>query len=168
MSLTLTAVVGILSLIVLLLLGVNIGMAMMAASGAICGSTNATTATIERLAVSRYIIFAFIIVIYAILGCFMDALPMIMLTVPIFLPVILNLGFDPIWFGVIIIMVMMMGLITPPVGMNCYVMSGIAKDVPLYTIFRGAIPYTIALLIGIIILTVAPGLATWLPTLIYG
>ncbi|MDR1573791.1 MAG: TRAP transporter large permease [Clostridiales Family XIII bacterium] len=125
-------------------------------------------ATIETLAVSRYVIFACIIVIYAMLGCFMDALPMIMLTVPIFLPVIVNLGFDPIWFGVIIIMVMMMGLITPPVGMNCYVMSGIAKDVPLSTIFRGAIPYTISLLIGIIVVTAVPGLATWLPTLIYG
>ncbi|MDR2089534.1 MAG: TRAP transporter large permease [Clostridiales Family XIII bacterium] len=125
-------------------------------------------ATIETLSVSRYLIFACIIVIYAILGCFMDALPMIMLTVPIFLPVILNLGFDPIWFGVIIILVMMMGLITPPVGMNCYVMSGIAKDVPLSTIFRGAIPYTFSLLIGILIVTLVPGLATWLPTRIYG
>jgi TRAP-type C4-dicarboxylate transport system permease large subunit len=93
---------------------------------------------------------------------------MIMLTVPIFLPVILNLGFDPIWFGVIIILVMMMGLITPPVGMNCYVMSGIAKDVPLSDIFRGAIPYTFSLLIGILIVTAVPGLATWLPTRIYG
>jgi tripartite ATP-independent transporter DctM subunit len=125
-------------------------------------------ATIETLEVSRYIIFACIIVIYAILGCFMDALPMVMLTVPIFLPVILHLGFDPIWFGVIIIMVMMMGMITPPVGINCYVMSGIMKDVPLSTIFRGAIPYTGSLLVGIVIVTAWPGLATWLPTLIYG
>jgi tripartite ATP-independent transporter DctM subunit len=125
-------------------------------------------ATIESLDVSRYLIFACIIVIYAVLGCFMDALPMVMLTVPIFLPVILHLGFDPIWFGVIIILVMMTGLITPPVGMNCYVMSGIAKDVPLSTIFRGAIPYTGSLVVGIVVLTAFPGLSTWLPTLIYG
>jgi tripartite ATP-independent transporter DctM subunit len=124
--------------------------------------------TIETLNVSRYVVFACIIVIYAILGCFMDALPMVMLTVPIFLPVILRLGFDPIWFGVIIIMVMMMGLITPPVGMNCYVMSGIAKDVPLSVIFQGSIPYTFSLLIGIVIVTAVPQIATWLPKLIYG
>ncbi len=90
---------------------------------------------IGGLDVSRYVIFAFIVLIYAVLGMLMDALPMIMLTVPIFYPIILRLGFDPIWFGVVIIMVMSLGLITPPVGINCFIISSIAKDVPLSRIF---------------------------------
>ena len=122
---------------------------------------------VSGLNVSPYIVLFFIVVVYAILGCFMDALPMIMLTVPIFLPVILKLGFDPIWFGVIIILVMELGLITPPVGMNCYVISGIAKDVPLSKIFKGSIPFAIALVLCIVIVTAFPSLATWLPTLFY-
>ncbi|MDR1874974.1 MAG: TRAP transporter large permease [Synergistaceae bacterium] len=124
--------------------------------------------TIASLAVSRYLIFAFVVVIYLILGCLMDALPMIMLTVPIFLPIILKLGFDPIWFGVMIIFVMQLGLITPPVGMNCYVISGIARDVPLQTIFRGSAPFIIPLLLAIAVCTAFPILATWLPTVFYG
>lgn len=123
---------------------------------------------IGGLNVSRYIILAAIIVVYMILGCFMDALPMIMLTVPIFYPIVTGLGFDPIWFGVIIIIVMMMGFITPPVGMNCYVLSGIIRDVPLGTIFAGAVPYLLALAVGAVIITAFPQIALWIPNLLYG
>lgn len=125
-------------------------------------------AIIEGMAVSKYVILAIIIVIYLVLGCLMDALPMIMLTVPIFYPIVTGLGFDPVWFGVVIIMVMMMGFITPPVGMNCYVLSGIVKDVPLSTIFRGALPYVFALLAGVVIVTIFPNIALWIPNMIYG
>lgn len=125
-------------------------------------------AVIESWDVSRYLILLAIVVIYLILGCFMDALPMVMLTVPIFLPIVTSLDFDPIWFGVIIIIVMMMGFITPPVGMNCYVLSGIVRDVPLGTIFAGSVPYLLALFIGAIIVTIFPQLALWLPNLLYG
>ncbi|GHU06847.1 C4-dicarboxylate ABC transporter permease [Betaproteobacteria bacterium] len=125
-------------------------------------------ASIASLAVSKYAILALIIVIYAILGCFMDALPMIMLTVPIFLPIILELGFDPIWFNVVIILVMQLGCITPPVGLSCYVVSGIARDIPLSTIFRGAIPFCLGILLTIVLVTALPGLATWLPALLLG
>ena len=125
-------------------------------------------AFIGDLNVSRYIILAAIVVVYMILGCFMDALPMIMLTVPIFFPIITGLGFDPIWFGVMIIIVMMMGFITPPVGMNCYVLSGIIRDVPLGTIFAGAVPYLVALAVGAVIITIFPDIALWIPDLIYG
>lgn len=118
--------------------------------------------------VSKYMILAAIVVIYVILGCFMDALPMIMLTVPIFLPIVTQLGFDAIWFGVIIIIVMMIGFITPPVGMNCYVLSGIMRDVPLLTIFRGAVPYIIPLLVSFILITAFPQIALIIPQLLYG
>ena len=124
--------------------------------------------TVATMQVSRYLIFACIVLIYAILGCLMDALPMIMLTVPIFLPVVLELGFNPIWFGVMLIFVMQLGLITPPVGLNCYVISGIAKDVPLQTIFRGSAPFIVPVLLAIAICTAFPTLTTWLPTIFYG
>ena len=123
---------------------------------------------IAELDVSRYLVLLLIVVIYAFMGCLMDALPMMMLTVPIFLPIIQELGFDTIWFGVVIIMVMQLGLITPPVGMSCYVISGIARDVPLPTIFRGALPFCIPLLLSIVIITIFPDLALIIPQLIYG
>ena len=125
-------------------------------------------ASITTLDVSPYLIFFIIVLIYAAMGCFMDALPMMMLTVPIFLPIITGLNFDPIWFGVMIILVMQLGLITPPVGMNCYIISGIAKDVPLQTIFRGSIPFVVAILAAILLCTIFPSLATYLPVAVYG
>ena len=106
-----------------------------------------------------------IVLIYAFLGMIMDAMAMLMLTVPIFAPVVIGLGFDTIWFGVLMVLVMELGLITPPVGMNCYVMAGIAKGVPLATIFKGALPFAAAIFVAIILVTIFPGLATWLPSL---
>lgn len=123
--------------------------------------------TIHNLDVSRYLILAMIIVIYIIMGCFMDALPMITLTIPIFLPIIKSLGFDPIWFGVIIVLVSELGLVSPPVGLNCYVIAGVAKDVPLSKIFKGSIPFVPAIVLVIAILILMPQLATWLPDLLY-
>ena len=90
-----------------------------------------------------------------------------MLTVPIFLPVIETLGFDAIWFGVMIVLVMELGAITPPVGMSCYVIAGVAKDVSLPTIFRGSLPYVPAILIAIILITAFPGIALWLPGIVH-
>jgi tripartite ATP-independent transporter DctM subunit len=124
-------------------------------------------AFISDLNVSRYVIFAIIVLIYAFLGCIMDGLPMMMLTVPIFLPVLTALNFDPIWFGVIIVLVMELGAITPPVGMSCYVIAGVAKDVPLPTIFKGSFPYVPAVLLAIVIVTVFPQTALWLPSVVH-
>ncbi len=97
-------------------------------------------------------------------GCFMDALGMILLTIPIFYPVAIALGYDPIWFGVVIVLVTELGVITPPVGINVYVVSGIAKDVPLEIIFKGAIPFVLALLTYIIIMVFFPQIALFLPS----
>jgi tripartite ATP-independent transporter DctM subunit len=106
-----------------------------------------------------------IIIIYIIGGCFMDSLAMITLTVPIFYPVVMALGFDPIWFGVIIVLVTEMGVITPPVGVNVYVIKGIAEDVPLETIFKGIFPFLAALIAMVAILMLFPQIATFLPSL---
>ena len=116
------------------------------------------------LGISRYVIMTFILIGYLIAGCFMDSLAMITLTVPILYPVILKLGFDPIWFGVIIVLVVEMGVITPPVGMNVYVIKGVAPDVPLETIFRGIFPFLIAIIICTIILIIFPQIALFLPS----
>lgn len=111
-----------------------------------------------------FVVMGIILVIYLIIGCFIDALAMILLTVPIFYPVVVDtLGYDPIWFGVIIVLVVAMGVITPPVGMNVYVIKGVVKDVPLEVIFRGIWPFLIAALICCAIMIAFPGIATILP-----
>ena len=113
-----------------------------------------------------WVIMSFIIFGYLVGGCFLDALALIMLTVPIFYPVVMTLGFDPIWFGVIIVLVTQMGVITPPVGVNAYVVSGVARDVPLHVIFKGCVPFLIAMLILTFLLIPFPWIATFLPSLI--
>ena len=110
-------------------------------------------------------IMGMIILIYLALGCLMDSLAMIMLTIPIFFPVITALGFDPIWFGVIIVLVTGMGVITPPVGINVYVVAGVARDVPLHVIFRGALRLLGAQVATAVLLILFPQIALWLPNL---
>jgi len=112
---------------------------------------------------SRYAILAMIIFAYIIMGCFMEGLALMVLTIPIVYPLVLELGFDPIWFGVIITLVMEMSLITPPVGINVFIISGISKDVPMYVIFRGIIPFWCAMLVCVILLILFPQIALWLP-----
>ncbi|OHB33067.1 MAG: C4-dicarboxylate ABC transporter permease [Desulfuromonadaceae bacterium GWC2_58_13] len=120
---------------------------------------------VGSLPLPPFAIMGLIILVYLFGGCFMDALAMIMLTVPIFFPVVQALNFDPIWFGVIIVLVTEMGVITPPVGVNVYVVHGVAKDVPLETIFRGAFPMLLALLVCIVLLILFPRIALFLPGL---
>jgi len=110
-------------------------------------------------------VMAVIVLIYLMGGCFMDSLAMIMLTVPIFYPAVIALGFDPIWFGVIIVLVVEMGVITPPVGINVYVVKGIADGVPLETVFKGVWPFLLAELVMVVILLLLPQIATFLPSL---
>ena len=107
-----------------------------------------------------------IVLMYLLGGCFMDALALVTLTIPILYPVVIALGFDPIWFGVIIVLVTEMGVITPPVGVNVYVIKGIAEDVPLETIFKGTFPFLGALIVVVGILIALPQIALFLPGLI--
>ena len=120
---------------------------------------------VATLPLSPMAIMGVIVLIYLIGGCFMDALALITLTIPILYPVVLALGFDPIWFGVIIVLVTEMGVITPPVGVNVYVIKGIARDVPLETIFKGIVPFLVALMVVIGLIMVFPQIATFLPNL---
>lgn len=121
------------------------------------------TEMLTGLGVGRYGVLAMIMVMYLVLGCLMDAMAMIILTVPIIYPVIVQLGFDPIWFGVIIVMTVELGLIHPPVGMNVFVIKSVIKDVSFTTIFKGVIPFVITDLLRLVVLISFPIIALWLP-----
>jgi len=120
---------------------------------------------VGSLALNPNIVMLIIVFVYLVLGCFMDTMAMILLTIPIFFPVSQQLGFDPIWFGVIIVIVSEMGLITPPVGINVYVIKGIMKDTPLQTIFKGIYPFLICEIVLVFILLFFPQTALFLPGL---
>lgn len=118
---------------------------------------------ISELPLSRHLILVGIILVYIALGCVMDCFAIMILTVPILFPVIEALNFDPIWFGVLMVIVLEVGLITPPVGLNVFVIKGAVPDVELTTIFRGIWPFMLAALAAVVILTVFPQIATFLP-----
>src|SRR5438874_7351156 len=122
------------------------------------------TAFLTGLGIGRYGVLALIMVMYLALGCLIDALAMIILTIPIIFPVITVLGFDPIWFGVIIVMTVELGLIHPPVGMNVFVIKSVIPDVSFSTIFVGVLPFIVTDLIRLVILITFPMLALWLPS----
>jgi len=121
---------------------------------------------IADLHLHNMVVMGIIILMYLLGGCFMDSLALITLTVPIIYPLVTALGFDPIWFGVIIVLITEMGVITPPVGINVYVIKGIAEDMPLESIFKGIVPFLFALIAAAIILILFPQIATFLPGLI--
>jgi len=120
---------------------------------------------ISGLHLNRYIILAFILLIYIALGCVMDSLAMIVLTIPIFYPLIIALNFDPVWFGIIMVRVVEIGLITPPIGINVYIIKGVAKDIPMETIFRGILPFLIADFCHLALLIAVPQVVLFLPGL---
>jgi C4-dicarboxylate transporter, DctM subunit len=122
------------------------------------------TEFLTGLGLGRYGVLALIMLMYLVLGCLMDALAMIILTIPIIFPVITALGFDPIWFGVIIVMTVELGLIHPPVGMNVFVIKSVVQDVKFSTIFYGVLPFIATDLIRLVILIAFPILATFLPS----
>ncbi len=124
---------------------------------------NMLSGWISGLGLPDVAVIAMIILMYLIGGLFMDSLAMITLTIPIIYPLVLAMGFDPIWFGVIIVLVTEMGVITPPVGINVYVIKGITKGISLETIFKGIIPFLIAIIICVALLLAFPKIATFLP-----
>jgi tripartite ATP-independent transporter DctM subunit len=122
------------------------------------------TELLTGLGIGKYGVLALIMLMYLVLGCLMDALAMIILTVPIVFPVIKELGFDPIWFGVIIVMTVELGLIHPPVGMNIFVIKSVIEDVKMSTMFYGVMPFIITDLLRLVILIAFPIIALWLPS----
>jgi len=127
------------------------------------GLANALADFVSGLDMSPATVMLIILLMYLIMGCFLDALAMILLTVPIFYPIVLDLGYDPIWFGIIVVMVVELGLITPPIGMNVFVIKGMAQSVPLVSIYKGVLPFVIGQVVLIIAVFLIPEIALWLP-----
>jgi C4-dicarboxylate transporter DctM subunit len=121
---------------------------------------------LQSMNVSFGVVLIIMTFIYIILGMLMDELPMIMLTVPIFLPIVQSYGVDFIWFGIYIILVMELGAIAPPVGLNCFIIQGIAKDIPLSKIYVGALPFVVTILVGIVLIYFFPQIVMFLPNLL--
>ncbi|MBA7469246.1 C4-dicarboxylate TRAP transporter large permease protein DctM [subsurface metagenome] len=120
---------------------------------------------IGGLPVNRYVVLGAILLMYVALGCLMDSMAIMLLITPIFFPLAMSLGFDPIWFGILVTRVTEIGMITPPVGINVYVIQGVAKDVPIQTIFRGIVPFLIADICHVALLVSVPQLSLFLPGL---
>jgi TRAP-type C4-dicarboxylate transport system permease large subunit len=120
---------------------------------------------INTLSENRYFIIIIILLIYILLGCVMDAIAMMLLTVPIFFPLIQTLGFDPIWFGIVVVRVSEIGMITPPIGLNVYIIKGVAEDIPMGTVFRGVVPFLIADICHVALLMAVPQISLFLPNL---
>ena len=130
--------------------------------------TQSVAQAIGELQVNRWLILAAINLMLLVAGCFLPPAAIILMTTPILMPVITAAGFDPLWFGVILTINMELGLITPPVGLNLFVINGITPDVSLPTILKGAFPFMLCMVLAILLLCVFPGLATWLPTYLMG
>ncbi len=122
------------------------------------------TAFLTGLGLGSYGVLVLIMLMYLVLGCLMDAMAMIILTIPIVFPVIKELGFDPIWFGVVIVMTVELGLIHPPVGMNVFVIKSVIREVKLSTVFYGVLPFVLTDILRLAIIIAFPILATWLPS----
>jgi tripartite ATP-independent transporter DctM subunit len=120
---------------------------------------------VTSLQVSPYVVHAMILIVYLILGCFLDAISMMVLTLPVVFPIILALGFDPIWFGVIAVLMMEAGLITPPMGLNLFTVAGVAKDQTLETVIKGTAPFLFAIIVVAIVLTIFPKICLVLPNM---
>ena len=148
------------------LYAVFIGAFMMTAFMTVTGIPTAISEAVVELNVSPILAIVAIFLVYLLLGAVLDTTGMMALTVPIFFPVAQSLGFDSIWFAIIVIRAMEIALITPPIGMAVYLVKGIAPDVPIPTIFRGIAPFLAADLLLVILLLSVPGVVTFLPTLL--
>jgi C4-dicarboxylate transporter DctM subunit len=113
--------------------------------------------------VNRYLVLGFVCLVYMVLGCLMEGLSIMVITLPIIYPLMMNLGFDPIWFGIVMTLFMEMSLITPPVGMNVFLISGVARNVPISIIFKGIFPFFLAMVVCLVLLILLPQIALFLP-----
>jgi tripartite ATP-independent transporter DctM subunit len=122
---------------------------------------------VTGLEVNRYIVFFAVIVLFMILGCLLNVIPMILLVLPTIFPSIVSLGFDPIWFGVVCVITMEMGQITPPIGVNVFAIGSVARDVPMQEIFKGIVPFFFCMVLCVILLVLFPQIALFLPSLFF-
>jgi len=132
----------------------------------LAGLPDALKALVTANDVSPGVVILSILLVYMVLGCVFESLSMLLLTVPIFFPLVTSLGFDPVWFGIVVVVVTEISLITPPVGLNVFVLKGVLGDVPTGVIFRGVTPFWVADLFRLALLASVPALTLWLPQLV--
>jgi tripartite ATP-independent transporter DctM subunit len=130
---------------------------------AFAGISSTFSDWVLAIGVSPYLVLLFVLVLYTVLGMFMDGIGMLLLTLPVLFPIMIKLGFDPIWFGIIVVKMVEIGLLTPPVGLNCYVVNGVRPDIPLQAIFRNVWPFVVMDFVCIGLFTLFPGIVTFLP-----
>jgi tripartite ATP-independent transporter DctM subunit len=119
---------------------------------------------VTQFDVHPWLVILAICLVYVVLGTAMEELSMMLLTVPLFFPVVTALGYDPVWFGVMVVIVVQIGMISPPVGMNIFVVKNLLRTVSIVEVFQGTMPFTVALVAVLLIIVAFPGLATWLPS----
>ncbi|MYZ46902.1 TRAP transporter large permease [Propylenella binzhouense] len=132
------------------------------------GSHRAILELVGNSELSPYTVILIITVIYVLLGCVLDSLAMMLLTLPMFFPIVVGLGFDPVWFGIFVVMLVELGLITPPIGMNLFILRSIAPEVPLATIIRGIMPFIVSDVARILLIIAFPSIVLILPRLFFG
>ena len=132
---------------------------------AISGLTQQLAGLVVDLNLGKYQIVAAIVIFYLVIGMFMNALPALVLTVPLFFPIAMSAGFDPVWFGVLVVIMVELGVVTPPIGVIVFAISAIAKDVPMYDIFRGVLPFWLAYMMLAALIVLFPQIALFLPSL---
>lgn len=132
-----------------------------------CNLSGVITQFVTGLTVPSFAIVLLILLVFLVLGFVIDTLPLILIGIPIVHPVVVALGYDPIWFTVLMVLTIHLGMITPPVGLNIFTLKGVAKDIPIGTIYRGVFPFVLATLVVVGLILILPPLATWLPNLLY-
>jgi C4-dicarboxylate transporter, DctM subunit len=129
-------------------------------------ATQVTTSVIQWISetgVPPYAILAMLLLLLLVLGCVLDAFGMILLTLPFIFPIVIGLGFDPVWFGIVLVFITEIALVTPPIGINVYVLAKIQPDIPMHHIFMGVLPFVVLALMILIMITIFPGIVLWLP-----
>jgi tripartite ATP-independent transporter DctM subunit len=128
----------------------------------------ALIAWIKSMGMSPLWLMITLIITYIVLGCFLEGIGLVLITVPVFLPVVVASGYDPVWFGVLVVVVVEMGLIHPPVGMNLFVIQAQVPDIPILSIYKGTLPFLVSPIVLIVLLLSFPDIALYLPRMLYG
>jgi tripartite ATP-independent transporter DctM subunit len=132
---------------------------------AVSGLTTELANFVTEMELGKYQLIAAIMMFYVLMGMFMNALPALVLTVPLFFPLAVNAGFDPVWFGVLVVVMVELGVVTPPIGVNVFAIASMAKDVSMYQVFAGVMPFWIAFVLLVVLLVVFPQICLFLPSL---
>ncbi|MGO2236365.1 MAG: TRAP transporter large permease subunit [Marinomonas sp.] len=128
------------------------------------GLPRSAVEAINDLGLDRYGVLVMVVVVYLVLGCFFDGISLLLMTLPITFPMVTSMGFDPVWFGVIVTLLMEVGMITPPVGLNLFVLSSITKgEVSVTSAAKASLPYWLILLVAVFVFTLFPNIVLWLP-----